>query len=81
MMYIAMVTDKETRKLEKIESEYNSKKEFEKDLRNNGYSVRFITTEENFDEDCTKYHERLEKARIRSKAIRETERFIKSIEK
>ncbi len=80
MMYIAMVTDKETKKLEKIEAEYPTKKAFDHDLKRNGYAVRFITTEENFDEDCTKYHEKLEKARIRAKAKRETDKYFKSFE-
>lgn len=58
--YIASVRDKETKKLQLIEREYNRKSDFYNDLRNNGYSVRFITTEEKFDEDCEKWHEKNE---------------------
>lgn len=58
--YIASVRDKETRKLQLIEREYDRKSDFYNDLRNNGYSVRFITTEEKFDEDCEKWHEKNE---------------------
>lgn len=58
--YIVSVRDKETKKLQLIEREYNRKSDFYNDLRNNGYSVRFITTEEKFDEDCEKWHEKNE---------------------
>lgn len=58
--YIASVRDKETKKLQLIEREYDRKSDFYNDLRNNGYSVRFITTEEKFDEDCEKWHEKNE---------------------
>lgn len=52
--YMASVTfDGE---LEIIKREYDSKKHFYNDLRGNGYRVRFISTEEKFDEDCEKYH-------------------------
>lgn len=58
--YIASVRDKETKKLQLMEREYDRKSDFYNDLRNNGYSVRFITTEEKFDEDCEKWHEKNE---------------------
>ncbi len=58
--YIASVRDKETRELKIIESEYDRKSDFYNDLRNNGYSVRFITTEDKFDENREKWHERNE---------------------
>lgn len=58
--YIASVRDKETKKLMLIEREYDRKSDFYSDLRNNGYSVRFITTEEKFDKDCEKWHEQNE---------------------
>lgn len=56
--YIAIVTYKG--ELETIKREYDTKKHFYDDLRLNGYRVRFISTEENFDKDCEKYHERCE---------------------
>lgn len=55
MKYIASVRDKETRELTLIEREYATKKAFEKDLRENNYSIRFITTEDKFDEACEKW--------------------------
>lgn len=67
--YIASVRDKETKKLMIIESEYDRKSDFYVDLRNNGYSVRFITTEEKFDEDCEKWHERNETSKRFHKAV------------
>lgn len=57
--YIASVTLDGEVKI--IKSEYNRKQDFYNDLRGNGYRVRFISTEENFDADCEKYHERCEK--------------------
>ena len=71
--YIASVTmkNKETGKKELtiIESEYDRKSDFYNDLRKNGYSVRFITTEEKFDEDCEKWHEANERSKRIRKAI------------
>lgn len=58
--YIASVRDKETKQLMIIKREYDRKSDFYTDLRKNGYSVRFITTEEKFDEDCQKWHDKNE---------------------
>lgn len=69
MKYIASVRNKTTRKLEIIERDYPNKKEFELDLRGNGYSIRFITTEDKFDEDCEKWHRRSEECSARHKAV------------
>ena len=60
MLYIASVRDKETKKLQLIEREYDRKSDSYNDLRNNGYSVRFIATEETFDNECEKWHEKNE---------------------
>lgn len=54
--YIASVRNKQTKELMTITREYETKKEFEEDLRGNGYSIRFISTPEKFDEDCAKWH-------------------------
>lgn len=62
MMYIACVTHN-GKNLETIKREYSSKKAFYSDLRGNGYSVRFISTEEKYDEDCQKWHERNERSK------------------
>lgn len=56
--YIASVKDKKTKEIKIITSVYNTKKEYAEDLKRNGYSVRFITTENKFDEDCEKYYEK-----------------------
>ena len=63
MEFIASVKNKETKEIQLITKEYSSKKEFKKDLIGNGYSVRFITTEENFENDCINYNEQREKAK------------------
>lgn len=49
--YKAMVTDKDTGKRVTIESQYNTKKDFIKDLRRNGYRVNplYVKTAEVFD--------------------------------
>ncbi len=52
-----------------IESEYNCKSDFCRDLRANGYKVRFISTEENFDADCEKYNARCEKNKLAKKVV------------
>lgn len=64
MIYTASVKNKETKKIEVITSDYPNKKAFAFDLRRNGYSVRFISTEKNFDHDCEKYYEKLEAKRV-----------------
>lgn len=63
MLYIASVRDKETRELQVIEREYDRKSDFYSDLRGNGYSVRFIATEETFDEECEKWYEKNERSK------------------
>ena len=65
--YIASVTlDGE---LQTIEREYDRKQDFYSDLRANGYRVRFISTEEKFDEDCEKYNEACERNKAVKNAI------------
>lgn len=56
MKYIASVRDKETKELVLIERDYSTKKAFRADLAANGYSIRFIATEETFDAECEKWH-------------------------
>lgn len=69
MLYIASVRDKETKKLQLIKREYDRKSDFYNDLRCNGYSVRFIATEETFDAECEKWHERNEASKRYHNAI------------
>lgn len=66
MKYIASVIFEG--KIKIIEEEYSTKKAFAEDLRSNGYRVRFISTEEKFNDDCTKYNEKCE----RNKYIKNT---------
>lgn len=69
--YIASVRDKETKEIMLIEREYKNKKDFEIDLRMSGYSIRFITTPDKFDEACDKWYEACEKSKRRHQAINE----------
>ena len=72
MNYIALVKDTDTKTIKIINGDdYKTKKAFESDLRGNGYKIRFITTEEKFDEDCEKYHNTVEKIARRNKINRE----------
>lgn len=66
-LYVAVVTL--NGELQLIKSEYKRKQDFYSDLRRNGYKVKFISTEEKFDADSEKYHDRCEKNRVRSHAI------------
>lgn len=79
--YIASVKDRETKKVELIEREYDSKKGFETDLRTNGYAVRFISTPEKFDEDCEKFAKQLELKRNVAKAKRDSDKRVKAMRK
>lgn len=58
--YIASVRHKDTRELKIITGEYKSMASMSKELRANGYSVRFIATEETFDDVCEKYNTELD---------------------
>ena len=57
--------------------DYPTKKEFITVLRQNGYAVRFISTEERFDDDCAKYYERIENAKTVRKYVRMAKEELK----
>ena len=61
-----------------MKREYRTKAAFRADLLENGFSVRFITTEEKYDEDVTKYYERLERARDNARIKRQVGRELKA---
>ena len=58
-------------KIKVMELEAGSMKELKKDLRNNGYQVRFICLPENFDQACEDYYWKLNRKRHINKALRE----------
>ena len=74
MKYIASVRDKETKERKILTYDYPTKKAFRSDLEGNGYTVYFITTEGNFDEDCEKYHERYERQKRVQKLLRDSDK-------
>ena len=78
MMYIAYVYNKDTKKDEIIKSNYHTKANFAKDLRANGYAVKFISTADKFDADSEKYHSQLETKRLVAKLNRESAKRIMS---
>lgn len=69
MRYIASVKDRETKELMLIERDYPTKKAFMSDLHGNGYAVKFISKEEEFDDDCAKYYEKKQIKNAVSRAI------------
>ena len=61
-----------------MKREYRTKAAFRADLLENGFSVRFITTAEKYDEDVTKYYERLERTRDNARIKRQVRRELKA---
>ena len=61
--------------------EYNSKKDFINDLHGNGYKVHFVALTDKYDEESTKYHERLEKKRRIAAINRKCDREYKELQK
>ena len=61
--------------------EYNSKKDFMRDLHGNGYKVHFIALTDKYDEESAKYHERLERKRRESAIRRKCDREYKELQK
>ena len=61
-----------------MKREYRTKAAFKADLLENGFSVRFITTIEKYDEDVTKYYERLERTRDNARIKRQVRRELKA---
>lgn len=75
MKYIASVRDRETGKIQIIERDcYKTKKDFRADLAGNGYSIRFIATEETFDEECEKLYWKQRERQIINKLRWESEK-------
>lgn len=66
--FVASVRDKKSREIKIIERDYERKSDFYNDLRGNGYSVRFITTPDKFDEACEKWYEACEMSKAIHKA-------------
>lgn len=71
--YTAWCTSYEGEKMN-MTRECESKKEFAQLLHDNGYKVSFIALTENYEEECEKYHARLERKRRESAIRRECER-------
>jgi len=80
MTYTAYITDRDTKESKVFTHEDESKKNFARNLRGNGYIVHFIATPETFEEESAKYHARLEDQRIKAAAKRSTARMCKGAE-
>ena len=61
-----------------MKREYRTKAAFRADLLENGFSVRFITTAEKYDEDVAKYYERLERTRDNARIKRQVRHELKA---
>lgn len=81
MTYTAYITDRETKESKVFTYEDESKKNFARNLRGNGYIVHFIATPETFEEESAKYHARLEDQRIKAAAKRSTAKMCRRAEK
>lgn len=71
--YLASVKWEGTIKIMTLKS--NSMKELKKELRFNGYQVRFICLPENFYQACENYYWKLNKKRHINKALRRANKF------
>lgn len=80
MTYTAYITDRETKESKVFTHDDESKKNFARNLRGNGYIVHFIATPETFEEESAKYHARLEDQRIKAAAKRSTKRMCRGAE-
>ena len=80
MTYTAYITDRETKESKVFTHDDESKKNFARNLRGNGYIVHFIATPETFEEESAKYHARLEDQRIKAAAKRSTKRMCRVAE-
>jgi len=80
MTYTAYITDRDTKESKVFTHEDESKKNFARNLRGNGYIVHFIATPETFEEESAKYHARLEDQRIKAAAKRSTARMCRGAE-
>lgn len=74
MLFIASVKTSRKAPIEIIRAEYKYKKDFYKDLRSNGYRVQFITTEENFENDCEKFYAKLEDRKLLYKYVQKAKK-------
>ena len=69
-LLVASVRNTETNEFEIVRGEYANRNEFYAALREQGYRVRYVSTEENFEHDGEKYKKACEKVKADRKAAR-----------
>lgn len=72
--YVASVRNKETNEIEVVKGWYSNKVEFYVWLRANGYTVRYVSTEKNFEVDGEKYRKACDKVKADRKAARKAKK-------
>ena len=69
-LLVASVRNTETNEFEVVRGEYANRNEFYAALRERGYRVRYVSTEENFERDGEKYKKACDKVKADRKAAR-----------
>lgn len=69
-LLVASVRNTETNEFEVVRGEHANRNEFYAALREQGYRVRYVSTEENFERDGEKYKKACEKVKADRKAAR-----------
>ena len=69
-LLVASVRNIETNEFEVVRGEYANRNEFYAALREQGYRVRYVSSEENFERDGEKYKKACEKVKADRKAAR-----------
>lgn len=79
-LLIASVRNTETNEFEVVRGEYANRNEFYAALREQGYRVRYVSTEENFERDGEKYKKACDKVKSDRKAARAAKKEAKKNE-
>lgn len=76
--YTAFVKDNFDKTYTMVTSEYNTKADFIKDLKANGYSVRFVSIADKFEENFNEYCEMKERGFRSLKEMRKWDNFLRA---
>lgn len=79
-LLVASVRNTETNEFEVVHGEYANRNEFYAALREQGYRVRYVSTEENFERDGEKYKKACDKVKADRKAARAAKKEAKKNE-
>lgn len=79
-LLVASVRNTETNEFEVVRGEYANRNEFYAALREQGYRVRYVSTEENFERDGEKYKKACDKVKADRKAARAAKKEAKKNE-